>query len=427
MFIDKIKIKVKAGNGGNGVVAFHKEKYVDKGGPSGGDGGKGGDVYFIGKKNISTLSSFKYKRNIKAQNGENGASKKRTGKSGEDIYIDVPLGSVFKNEKNEFLGEIIDENQTILIANGGKGGKGNARFASSRNQAPRIAYNGDLGEELQLEIELKLLADVGLIGMPSAGKSTLLSVLTNAKPKIGSYDFTTLSPNLGVVSIVEGFDFVIADLPGLIKGASEGKGLGLEFLRHIERCRVLVHVLDVSSRANHEPKEAYFTVLRELENYGLDLEKRPQVVLLNKIDNQIKQDDLNKLEDFFKKEEITYFKTSSFTKDGLVEVVKKVNELINKTPRFPIENEKMKLYTLEKKDDNSFKVSKQNNMFFVEGDVIDRVINKINFSHQQGFNKIISIFNNLGVEKELKKQGVKNGDTVVIGKIEFEYANEDER
>jgi len=423
MFVDKIKVKIKAGDGGNGAISFRREKYVDKGGPSGGDGGDGGSIYFVGKSGLTTLVDFRYNRTIKAANGENGQKSNCFGKKGEDVYINVPIGTVVKNiDTNRIVADITKDGETVLIAKGGKGGKGNAKFATSRNQVPRIAENGDTGENYNALIELKLLADVGMVGFPSVGKSTLLSVLTNAKPEIADYHFTTLKPNLGIVSIDGEFDFVLADLPGLIKGAHEGKGLGISFLKHIERCRVILHVIDMSSRDQRDPYEDYLTINEELRSYNVDLEKRPMIIAANKMDEDVSQ---LFLEEFRKKvSDVEIFPISALTREGLEPLVKKLYELVQTTPEFPLEfnEENFREYTLEDKQDTSeFFVKKDNDVWVIYGENITRIFNKINMSSDAGVLRFLKVMRGLGIEDELRKQGIKEGETVRIEDLEFVY------
>ena len=426
MFIDKVELYVKAGKGGNGAIAFHREKFIDRGGPSGGDGGKGGSIFFIAKSGLTTLIDFKYMHKIIGNDGENGGQEKCYGRKGEDIYIDVPIGTIVKDkETNRVLADFTMPDQAIEIAKGGKGGKGNVKFANSRNQTPRIAENGDEGEEFNVIIELKLLADVGLVGFPSVGKSTLLSVLTNAKPEIADYHFTTLKPNLGVVSLVEGYDFVIADLPGLIKGAHLGKGLGLDFLKHLERCRVILHVIDMSAADGRDPYEDYLAIKEELRQYGMRLLERPMIIVANKMDvdgSELYLEDFkNRLED-----DVEIFPVSSFTREGLVALIKRTYELVKTTPEFPLvdESEIEEVTTFEfkeEKDSNAFTIRREKGVFIVEGENIERIYKKINISTDEGVMRLATILNKMGVEDALRKQGIKDGDTVRLCDFEFEY------
>ena len=426
MFIDKVELYVKAGKGGNGAIAFHREKFIDRGGPSGGDGGRGGSIFFVSKSGLTTLIDFKYIHKIIGNDGENGGQEKCYGRKGEDIYIDVPVGAfVTEKETGRVLADFTKPDEVFEIAKGGKGGKGNVKFANSRNQTPKIAENGDEGEEFNIVIELKLLADVGLVGFPSVGKSTLLSVLTNAKPEIADYHFTTLKPNLGVVSLVEGYDFVIADLPGLIKGAHLGKGLGLDFLKHLERCRVILHVIDMSAADRRDPYEDYLAIKEELKQYGMRLLERPMIIVANKMDvdgSELYLEDFkNRLED-----DVEIFPVSSFTREGLVALIKRTYELVKTTPEFPLVdmNEVEEIATFgfnEEKDSNAFIIRREKGIFIVEGENIERIYKKINISTDEGVMRLATILNKMGVEEALKKNGIKDGDTVRLCDFEFEY------
>ena len=426
MFIDKVELHVKAGKGGNGAIAFHREKFIDRGGPSGGDGGKGGSIFFVAKSGLTTLIDFKYMHKIIGNDGENGGTEKCYGRGGEDVYIDVPVGT-FVTEKGtgRVIADFAKPDEVIEIAKGGKGGKGNVKFANSRNQTPKIAENGDEGEEFDIVIELKLLADVGLVGFPSVGKSTLLSVLTNAKPEIADYHFTTLKPNLGVVSLVDGYDFVIADLPGLIKGAHLGKGLGLDFLKHLERCRVILHVIDMSAADGRDPYEDYLAIKEELRQYGMRLLERPMIIVANKMD--VDGSELY-LEDFKSRleDDVEIFPVSSFTREGLVDLIKKTYELVKTTPEFPLidmeEIEEVATFGFEEdKDTNAFTIRREKGVFIVEGDNIERIYKKINISTDEGVMRLATILNKMGVEEALRKNGIKDGDTVRLCDFEFEY------
>ena len=426
MFIDKVELYVKAGKGGNGAIAFHREKFIDRGGPSGGDGGRGGSIFFVSKSGLTTLIDFKYMHKIIGNDGENGGQEKCYGRKGEDIYIDVPVGAfVTEKETGRVLADFTKPDEVFEIAKGGKGGKGNVKFANSRNQTPRIAENGDEGEEFNIVIELKLLADVGLVGFPSVGKSTLLSVLTNAKPEIADYHFTTLKPNLGVVSLVDGYDFVIADLPGLIKGAHLGKGLGLDFLKHLERCRVILHVIDMSAADRRDPYEDYLAIKEELKQYGMRLLERPMIIVANKMDvdgSELYLEDFkNRLED-----DVEIFPVSCFTREGLVDLIKRTYELVKTTPEFPLVDKKEieEVVTFgfkEEKDTNAFTIRKEKGVFIVEGENIERIYKKINISTDEGVMRLATILNKMGVEEALKKNGIKDGDTVRLCDFEFEY------
>ena len=422
MFVDKAKIFIKAGKGGNGAIAFHREKFIDRGGPSGGDGGRGGSIFFVSKSGLTTLIDFKYIHKIIGNDGENGQIENRYGKSGEDIYVNVPVGTVITDEKTgRILADFDRADLTIEVARGGKGGKGNAKFANSRNQTPKIAENGDDGEEFNIAMELKLLADVGLVGFPSVGKSSLLSVLTNAKPEIADYHFTTLKPNLGVVSILKGYNFVIADLPGLIKGASEGKGLGLDFLRHIERCRVILHVIDMSAHDGRDPYQDYLDINEELKSYGMRLMERPMIIAANMMDVDGSELYLEYFKNKLDNKNIEIFPVSALTRMGLEPLVKRLYELVQNTPEFPLYVEEEKEVVYEYNNEDEIKIIKNGNVYIVGGPKVDQLIKKINTTTQEGVNKVLSILNKLDLEKKLIAKGVKQGDTVKIGDVEFEY------
>ncbi len=331
-FIDEAKIYIKAGDGGRGCVSFRREKYVPRGGPNGGDGGNGGDVIMVARRNMSSLLDHRYQQHYRAKRGEHGRGKDQHGKNSEHLLIPVPMGTIVKDfETEEFLGDLTEENQELIVAKAGRGGKGNARFVSSVNQAPKIAEPGGEGEEKTLKLELKLLADVGLLGFPNAGKSTLISTISAARPKIADYPFTTLVPNLGVVSYGDGQTFIIADIPGLIEGAHKGAGLGIQFLRHIERTKILIHLLDLSPITNRDPIEDYETMNKELKAYSEELSKKPQILALNKIDITEVREDLDNIEKHFNKSGIKTFPISSVTgegtKDLVWEVVRQLEEL----------------------------------------------------------------------------------------------------
>ena len=321
-FIDEAKIYIKAGDGGRGCVSFRREKYVPRGGPNGGDGGNGGDIIMVTRRNMSSLLDHRYQQHYRAKRGGHGRGKDQHGKNSEHLLIPVPMGTIVKDfETEEFLGDLTENNQELIVAKAGRGGKGNARFVSSTNQAPKEAEPGGEGEEKTLKLELKLLADVGLLGFPNAGKSTLISTISAARPKIADYPFTTLVPNLGVVSYGDGATFVLADIPGMIEGAHEGAGLGMQFLRHIERTKILIHLLDLSPITQRDPIEDYETMNRELKAYSEELSKKPQILVLNKIDITEVREDLEKIEKHFSKSGVKTFPISSATGEGTKELV----------------------------------------------------------------------------------------------------------
>ena len=360
MYTDYTKIFVKSGNGGNGAISFRREKYVAAGGPDGGDGGKGGDVYFITDKDSNTLINFRYNKKFKAENGQNGSGARCNGKQGQDLYIKVPIGTVVKDaETGEIVADLSEEDSKELVLPGGRGGKGNTHFATSTRQAPRFAQSGEKGIEKELILELKSLADVGLVGFPNAGKSTFLSVVTDAKPKIADYPFTTLNPNLGVVKTDDENSFVIADIPGLIEGASDGVGLGIQFLRHIERTRLILHLIDVCGFQGRNPVDDFYSINNELKNYSEKLTKKKQIIVATKLD--VAQDDTlyKELEKVAKKEGLEIFKISSITKQGLKELLVRVEELLKEIPKENlIELNQRKVYKLNE-DKNEIPNSKR--------------------------------------------------------------------
>ena len=420
MFIDKAILDVCAGNGGNGMVAFRQEKYIEKGGPSGGDGGRGGSVYFVGSSSINTLLEFKYRKKIVAPNGENGKGKQCYGKKGEDIYVKVPLGTIIYDEINNYvIADINENNQQVLIAKGGRGGRGNCHFANSRYQAPEIAENGEPGEKLKIRLELKLLADVGLVGFPSVGKSTLLSVVSAARPEIASYHFTTLSPNLGVVQLQDK-SFVMADLPGLIEGASQGKGLGFQFLRHIERCRVLLHVIDMAATDGRDPYQDYLTIKEELKQYNPELLKRPQLILANKMDQEEASLFLKEFKEKLQ-DDIPIYPISAITHQNIQPVIQKIFEILDKTPLFPlfIDKEEYKVY--EYHEEEFCQVKKEKGIYIVYGKPVENLYQRSNLSTDAGVLKFIRILRYNGVEEKLKEAGIQDGDTVKVVEYEFEY------
>ena len=422
MFTDYAKIIIKSGNGGDGAITFRREKYVAAGGPDGGDGGRGGSVYFRVDPNANTLIDFRYSKKFKAQNGENGSGGNKYGRSGEDLYIDVPLGTIIKDaETGNVVADLSKENQVELVLNGGRGGKGNSHFATATRQVPRFAQAGEDGEEKEVILELKLLADVGLLGFPNVGKSTFLSVVTDAKPKIANYHFTTIEPNLGVVKTKNGDSFVIADIPGIIEGASEGVGLGIQFLRHVERTRLLLHVIDVSGVEGRNPVEDFYTINEELKKYSEKLSTRKQIIVANKID--IMQDDkgLKELEALAKKENLELYKISGVTGEGVTELLNRVSEVLKTLPKEElVEAEDRVVYTLED-DKNDFTVRREDDMFILEGKAINRLMGRINIDDNESMYYFQKNLKSLGIEDELKRQGIKEGDLVKVLNWTFEW------
>lgn len=421
MFTDYVKILVKSGDGGNGAVSFRREKYVAAGGPDGGDGGKGGDVYFYVNPDLNTLIDFRFKKKFIAENGKNGEGNHRYGKSADDLYIGVPIGTIVKDaETNEVLADLSEKDQKELIFPGGRGGKGNSHFATSTRQAPRFSQDGEKGIEKELILELKLIADVGLVGFPNVGKSTFLSRTTSATPKIANYHFTTLEPNLGVVKSEYGDSFVIADIPGIIEGASQGVGLGLQFLRHIERTRLLLHVIDVSGTEGRNPVEDFNVINEELKQYSEKLANRKQIIVANKIDSMQDENLYKELEKMAKEKGIEIFKISAVTGEGLKELLTRVTEVLKTLPKEDIvEIKQRKVYTLEEKQE--FTITKEDGMFVVDGPGVQRIMRRVNLEDNESMHYFQKCLDELGVNEALKEAGVKEGDTVKVVDWELEW------
>lgn len=425
MFVDDVSVIIKAGNGGNGAVSFRHEKYVAKGGPYGGNGGRGGNVIFVGDSGLTTLMDFKYIRKIKAQNGENGMTKNMFGKDAEDIYIKVPIGSVVYDKlTNTVIADITKHNQEAIICKGGRGGRGNSAFATARIPAPQFAENGEPGEEKEIRIELRVLADVGLVGFPSVGKSTLISVTSAAKPKIASYHFTTLIPNLGVVRVKDGRSFIMADLPGLIEGASNGAGLGIQFLRHIQRTRVIVHIIDMSGIEGRNPINDYLIINKELENYDPKLLKRPQIVVANKMDLENSKENLIAFKDKFP--QLSIIPISAYTKDNIDELLYQIADILDNSPidtfEEPVQDEIVE-YNFVKKED-PFTIEKTDEgLYNVIGPAVKKIFDSTDFNREESVKMFAKRIRDLGVDAKLKELGVQDGDTVLIFNYEFEFYN----
>ena len=423
MFVDKAKIFIKAGDGGDGAVSFHREKYVAAGGPDGGDGGKGGDIVFVADKSLSNLIDFKYKKKYEAGKGENGSKKNRSGKNAQDLIIKVPVGTVVKDlDSGRILADISDS-EPVVIAKGGKGGRGNAHFATATRQIPKFAKPGFKGDSYNVQLELKLIADVGLVGFPNVGKSTLISVVSAAKPKIANYHFTTLTPVLGVVSMGDSESFVMADIPGLIEGASEGVGLGHEFLRHVERCRLIVHVVDVSGVEGRDPKEDFLSINKELFNFSEELSRVPQIVAGNKCD-MASDEQIDEFKSFVKDKGYVFVPISAITTKGTKELCNAIWEKLRELP--PVkryEAEPLTQAELEEKltVNRDFKVTKEDGIYFVEAEWlwdILRVANMDDYSSLQYFQRVLK---SSGVIDKLIEMGIQEGDTVSIFDFEFDY------
>lgn len=421
MFIDRAKITVKAGSGGNGMSSFRREKYVPKGGPSGGDGGRGGNVVLIGDTNMNTLIDFRYKRQFKADNGVNGQSSTMHGRGAEDLLVKVPPGTIIRDEAtNQILGDITEPGQMVVVAKGGRGGRGNARFVNSVNRAPTFAELGEPGEENTLLLELKLLADVGLLGYPSVGKSSILSMVSAAKPEIAAYHFTTLSPVLGVVSIGEGQNFVLADIPGLIEGAHEGVGLGHDFLRHIERTKVLIHVLDVSGIEGRDPIEDFHKINNELKLYNERLFKRPQIIAANKMDLPEAKENYQRVAGYMKEAGHEIYPVSAATGEGLQALMQRAAQLLSEYVEEPEEIEEAKVYEAKPEDEFSIKRD-DDGAFVVLGEGIEKLVAMTRFVDEEGLRRFQAIWRRLGIDEELRARGIKEGDTVRIRDMEFEF------
>ncbi|MDQ5983590.1 MAG: GTPase Obg [Eubacteriales bacterium SKADARSKE-1] len=421
MFVDIAKIKIKAGNGGNGAVSFHREKYVAAGGPDGGDGGRGGNIMFKADDNLSTLADFRYKRKYIAQNGQNGKAARSSGKSAPDLVIKVPRGTLIKDiETGQIIADISTDEENI-VAHGGKGGFGNMHFATPTRQAPRFAKPGMDGEELEVQLELKLLADVALIGYPNVGKSTLISVVSEAKPVISNYHFTTITPVLGVVRRADGRSFVMADIPGLIEGAEQGVGLGHQFLRHIERCRLLVHVVDVSGSEGRDPISDFKIINNELKKFNPELANRPMLVVGNKCD-LASEDQIENFRKYINDLGFKFFPIMAAINYGTEPLLNAIEESLSKLPPIKIyEAEKPSISTLENDSDQSFKIIKENGIYTVEGKWLIRLINSINFDDYESLQYFQKILISSGINQALLDSGIKNGDTVKIHGFEFDF------
>ena len=432
MFLDEVKIFVRSGDGGNGLVAFRREKYVPKGGPAGGDGGRGANVVFIVDEGLRTFMDYRYQKKFVAPNGENGMSKGMHGRKSKDLYLKVPPGTVIRDtDTGEVLADLVEHEQEVIVARGGRGGRGNCRFATPSNPAPEIAENGEPGEERNLTLELKLMADVGLVGFPSVGKSTLLSITSKAKPKIADYHFTTLAPNLGVVETKDHRSFVMADLPGLIEGASQGVGLGHQFLRHIERTKVIVHVVDMSATDGRDPYEDYKIINQELGEYNMRLLERPQIVVANKMDIPAAQENL---EEFKAKlaadgEEVDIVEISAFTRTNVDNLLYKVSDILDTTDpnmlyELDTKEESMENRVLykHKPKDETFKITRDDTgAYVVSGPGIERAFLMTDFNRDASVRRFAQQMRSMGVDDALRERGCKNGDTVKILKGEFEF------
>lgn len=421
MFVDYVKITIISGKGGNGAATFRREKYVAAGGPDGGDGGKGGDVYFEVDPDANTLIDFRYTKKFKAEDGENGSGGRCTGRSGKDCFVKVPQGTVVKDaESGKVIMDLSEQNQKELILKGGRGGQGNVHFATATRQAPHFAIDGEKGKTKEVILELKSLADVGLVGFPNVGKSTILSRVTAATPKIGDYHFTTLNPNLGVLKKEYGDGYVIADIPGIIEGASEGQGLGLQFLRHVERTRLLLHVLDAAGSEGRNPVDDFYIINNELKSYSERLGNRKQVLVANKIDSVQDETALNQIRELAKKENLELFEISAVTGQGLKKLFIRVCELLKDLPKEQLlDFDDRTIYTLE--EEVPFTIRKEKGIFLVEGPTIERIMGRINLNDTESLGFLQRKIKEIGLNEALKKAGVQEGDTVDILGYVFEW------
>ena len=424
VFIDVAKIHIRAGAGGNGAVSFHREKYIAAGGPDGGDGGAGGNIVFQVDDNLSTLLDFRYKRKYAAEDGAAGAGKNCTGKSGKDLVIRVPRGTLIRESESGLLLHDMSDGEPYLAARGGKGGFGNARFATATRQTPRFAKNGTKGEEADVLLELKLLADVGLIGFPNVGKSTLLSVVSAARPKIANYHFTTLQPQLGVVRVDEGVSYVMADIPGLIEGASDGLGLGHEFLRHVERCRLLVHLVDVSGSEGRDPVEDFEAINRELSAFSPALAQRPQILVGSKSDLLTEPENSERLRACAQKLGYPYLEISGATHEGIDALLSCIwSRLRELPPILTYESETTLAEATAEKGEKTTTVRRENNVFVVEGEWLFNLLGSVNFSDYESLQYLHRVLESNGIYELLRSHGIQEGNTVSIYGVEFEYVN----
>lgn len=422
MFIDSAKIYIKSGDGGNGAVSFHREKYIAKGGPDGGDGGRGGNVIFVADEGLRTLQDFRYKRKYKAESGQNGGAGNCSGRGAEDLIIKVPVGTIIKEETTgRIIADLVTPGKQVVVAKGGKGGAGNQHFATPTRQVPNFAKSGDAGEEYYAVLELKLLADVGLIGFPNVGKSTILSMVSAAQPKIANYHFTTIEPNLGVVSVDQGKSFVLADIPGLIEGAHEGTGLGHKFLKHVERTRMLIHVVDISGSEGRDPVKDFEVINNELKKYNPKLFERMQVIAANKMDVTGADENLKIFTEEMEAKGYNVFPVSAATGGGLKELIYFVSKKLDEIPDTILYNDTDEevLYTAD--EEEPFQVHKEDEIFIVEGNWVRKLVSSTNFNNYESLQYFQRTIKKNGIVEALENSGVKEGDTVKMYDLEFEY------
>ena len=420
MFVDEVVIEASAGHGGDGCMAFRREKYIPMGGPFGGNGGKGGDIIFKADTGLRTLIDLRYQKHVKGEPGLNGSGKNKNGANAEDTIIKVPLGTTVKdNETGVVIGDLINQGQEIIVAYGGRGGRGNVTLATKNNPCPSYAERGEPGETRKIKVELRMIADVGLVGFPSVGKSTILSMITNANPKIASYHFTTLSPNIGVVSTND-FSYTIADLPGLIEGASEGLGLGIKFLKHIERTKIIAHVIDMSGTEGRDPYEDYKTIRKELENFSPKLLTKPEIIIANKMDIPESKNNLNKI-----KEKISspIYEISAINNEGLDKVIEVLKDLVKNTKdEVLFANDIQESHILYKfQKEKPFTITKEKDIYIIKGETVEKLFKMTNFNTEEALQRFSNKLRKMGIDDELEKMGIKEGDIVRILDYEFEY------
>ena len=422
MFVDFAEIYIKAGDGGNGAVSFRREKYIPNGGPDGGDGGDGGNVVFVADPGLRTLMDFRYKRKYIAERGENGGNRNKSGRKGADLIVKVPMGTIVKDkETGRIIADISREDQKVIIARGGRGGAGNQHFATPTRQVPNFARSGSPGEEITAILELKLIADVGLLGYPNVGKSTLLSMVSSARPKIANYHFTTLSPNLGVVSLGEGESFVLADIPGLIEGAHEGAGLGHKFLRHVERTKLLIHVIDIAETDGRDAFADFDVINRELELYNPELAKRPQIIAANKTDALQDTEKLDRFRTEMESRGYKVFSISAVTGQGVNELMRYTYELLKTLPEIVLFDPEQEVEITVQSNEPPFTVRRENEVYVVEGPWVTKLLGSVNLNDRESLQYFQRSIKNMGVIEALEEKGIKEGDTVRMGDFEFDY------
>lgn len=421
MFVDEVVLEVNAGNGGDGCMAFRREKYVAMGGPYGGNGGRGGNIVFVAESGLKTLVDLRYQKKIKGNSGKNGEGKNMHGKNAVDTIIKVPIGTTVKdNETGAIIADLTEHNEEVIVAYGGRGGRGNVTLATKTNPCPSYAERGEPGEVRQIKVELRMIADVGLVGLPSVGKSTILSMISNANPKIAAYHFTTLAPNLGVVK-TKGSSFVVADLPGLIEGASDGAGLGHKFLKHIERTKIIAHIIDMSGSEGRDPYDDYLTIRRELESFSKKLLNKKEVIIANKMDIETSKDNLIKFKSHF--DNIEIFEVEAINNKGLDKVIERLQELVDSIDDQVLFDrdiqEKHVLYKF--RSEKPFVINRVNNTYIVSGDKVEKLFKMTNFNTEEAMDRFAKKLRHMGIDEELEKMGIQEGDIVKIMDYEFEY------